>query len=241
MFGLPSKQRNRPLSVLITGSSRGIGLAAARRFLSAGDRVGIFCRHRNHVDAAVKELGQTKSSSNFFATTGDVSSSRDVERIVKETIGAFGGIDVLINNAGLGLYKAVEDTSESEWEEILDINLKGYFLFIKSVLPYMQQQKDGVIVNMSSGLGVSTEAKYSAYSASKFGIMALTQAVSDELKNKHIKVYAVMPGGVATKLHLDMHPWENPKTMMQPEYIGEKIYWLVKSGKPSGYQMAIYS
>lgn len=229
-----------PRSVLITGSSRGIGLATAAKFLEQGDQVTLFCRHEVHVKAAAKLLPHGNRD-RLLALTGDVRSLPDLKRIFAAIIKQFGKLDLLINNAGIGLYKPIEQTSETEWDEVVGINLKGQFLCTQMALPLMRQQGSGMIINISSGLGVHTEAFYGAYSASKFGIMALTEVTADETKPDNIRVYAVMPGGVATKLHLDMHPGENPDTMMQPEYIAEKLFELAKGEHPTGFQMPIYS
>lgn len=226
--------------VIITGSSRGIGEATAARFLANGDQVVIFCRHQNHVDEAVGRLLEFGQKENILATTGDVRSTPDVKRIVKEALDRFGRIDVLVNNAGMAIWKLVEETSEQEWDDLLDTNLKGAFLFTHQVLPMMKKQGVGVIINISSGLGVQGQARYSAYSASKFGMIGLTQVVADEVKDSKIKIYAVLPGAVATKLHLDVHPWEDPKSMMTPEYVGGKIFELAKGGKPNGYELEVY-
>lgn len=226
---------------LITGSSRGIGLATAKKFLEESYKVAIFCRHQSHVEQAKAKLLNSGNKDNIWTGVADVANSQDVDRVVKKTLIRFGSLDVLVNNAGVGLYKPIEKTTEQEWDNVLSINLKGPYLCIKTILPIMHQQERGIIVNVSSGLGVSAEGKYGAYSASKFGIMALTEVVADENKDRNVRVYAVMPGAVATKLHLDMHPWEKSEDMMQPEHIAQKIHWLVESNKPTGFKLPIYS
>lgn len=231
-------------AILITGSTRGIGLSAAARFLSGGGRVAIFCRHREHVDEALAELSKVSkaadSSEHILGLVGDVRKSDDIKRITNATLDSFGRIDVLINNAGVAVWKPTEETTEEEWDNIIDTNLKGSFLFMHYVLPVMRRQDSGVIINISSGLGVQGSANYSAYSASKFGLIGLTQVVADETGGTGIKVYAVLPGGVATRLHLDIHPWEDPDTMMTPEYIAEKIFDVARGKKRSGSSIEVY-
>lgn len=104
----------------------------------------------------------------------------------------------------------------------------------------MLKQKRGTIINVSSGLGVRGMRNCSAYSASKFGLNGLTQSVADEMLQTPLKFYTILPGAVATKLHLDIHPWENPETMMTPEYIGEKIFTVAYGKEPSGTSIEIY-
>lgn len=228
--------------ILITGSTRGIGEAAAAQFLKKGDRVVIFCRHKVHGLAAFQRLAKIGKAENIFATDGDVGSAKDASRIVQETVNGFGGIDVLINNAGVAVWRPFEDTSEQEWDQVISTNLKGNFLFIKQVLAVMKKQGQGTIINISSGLGVRGAKNYSAYCASKFGIIALTQVAADEAAKMGIKVYAVLPGAVATRLHLDFHPWEDASKMMAPEYLGRRLFEIASENyrEPSGGSIEIY-
>ncbi len=225
---------------LITGSSRGIGLATAEEFLKNGDNVVLFCRHEGHVAAAKEKLNQIGPRKNILDLVGDVRNYRDVQRIVAESLKKFGRIDVLVNNAGVAIWKSIEETSETEWDEVLATNLKGQFLFLREVLPLMKKQKSGVVINISSGLGVQGEAKYSAYASSKFGIIGLTEVAADENKNTNLKIYAVLPGAVATKLHLDLHPWEDPSNMMTPAYVAKKILALAEGKKKTGELVEVY-
>lgn len=225
---------------IITGSTRGIGLATAKEFLKDGDYVVVFCRHQNHVEQVMRDLKMHSSPDHILPLVGDVRSSADVRQIIKATMRSFGRVDVLVNNAGIGLFKTVEETSEQEWDEVLNINLKGQFLFAKEVLPIMRKQQVGTIINISSGLGERASEKYGAYASSKFGVLGLTEVLTDETKNEEIKIYAVLPGGVNTKLHLDMHPGEDGSKMMQPEYIAKKIFDLSQGKKDNGYKLKIY-
>jgi NAD(P)-dependent dehydrogenase (short-subunit alcohol dehydrogenase family) len=159
--------------VMITGSTRGIGFSTAAEFLKNGDRVAIFCRHKKHVTKALRYLAGLGERQNIFGLVGDVRRARDVKRIVAQCLKHFGRIDILINNAGIAAYKEIGETSEKDWNDILDTNLNGCFLFIRQVIPVMKKQGKGIIINISSGLGVSGEAKFSAYCASKFGVIGL--------------------------------------------------------------------
>lgn len=226
--------------VIITGSTRGIGLATAKEFIKNDDYVVIFCRHQNHVEQATKELKMHGSPDHILSLVGDVRNLNDVRNVIKATLRSFGRIDLLINNAGIGLFKTIEETTEQEWDDVLEINLKGQFLFAQAVLPIMKKQNVGTIINISSGLGEHASAKYGAYATSKFGILGLTEVLADENKENKIKVYAVLPGGVNTKLHLDMHPDEDGNKMMQPEHIGKKIFELAEGKKETGFKLKVY-
>lgn len=225
--------------VLITGGTRGIGYAAAARFLKNGDRVAILCRHKNHVETAAEQLKALAPADAVLGMAGDVREVKDVRRIVSNTLDRFGRIDVLVNNAGVAVWKPIEETSEQEWDETLDTNLKGSFLFTREVVPVMRKQGYGVIVNISSGLGVSGEARYSAYSASKFGLMGLTQVVAAETRDAGLRVYAVVLGGVATQLHLNIHPWEETSRMMTPDYVADKLFELARGRRETGTSIEV--
>ncbi|HKY74260.1 MAG TPA: SDR family oxidoreductase [Patescibacteria group bacterium] len=240
MPNLFTPQKQGPRTVLITGSSSGIGLATAKAFLSAGDRVVVCCRHPQHIQEARTTLGPLANPEHVLFTVGDVRIQQDVVRIVQETVDLFGKIDILVNNAGIGLFKDLVETSEQEWDEVLSINLKGYFLFMKAVLPLMKKQGSGVVINVSSGLGVRGVEKYSAYASSKFGVIGLTQVAAEETRNEGILVYVILPGSVATNMNREMHPEQDPNTMMAPVHIAEKILELAEGRKATGFQMAVY-
>jgi NAD(P)-dependent dehydrogenase (short-subunit alcohol dehydrogenase family) len=156
-------------SVIITGSTRGIGYETAKSFLGAGDKVVIFCRHREHALNAKKQLVLNGAQEgNILAMAGDVRKTGDAVRIVSRCARRFSGLHVLVNNAGVAAYKPIGKTGDREWEEIIDTNLKGMFLFIRQALPVMEKQRGGgVIINVASALGVEAEANFSAYCASK--------------------------------------------------------------------------
>jgi len=227
--------------VVITGSTRGIGFSTAAEFLKNGDQVVVFCRHREHVAKAVNQLATLDQRQNILALVGDVRNEKDVKRIVVQCLKHFGRIDILINNAGMAAYKELEKMSQKEWDDILDTNLKGCFLFMRQVVPVMKKQESGVIINISSGLGVSGEANFSAYCASKFGVIGLTQSVADETADTGLRVYAVLPGAVNTKLILDldlgMEPWE----LLSPERVAKRIFELAKGKRKSGQSVTVYS
>jgi NAD(P)-dependent dehydrogenase (short-subunit alcohol dehydrogenase family) len=227
--------------VMITGSTRGIGFSTAAEFLKNGDRVAIFCRHKEHVTKALRYLAGLGERQNIFGLVGDVRRARDVKRIVAQCLKHFGRIDILINNAGIAAYKEIEETSEKDWNDILDTNLKGCFLFMRQVIPVMKKQGKGIIINISSGLGVSGEAKFSAYCASKFGVIGLTQSVADEMAGTGLWVYTVLPGAVNTKLISDIGLEMDPSERLAPEYVAKKIFKLAEGRRKSGQSVTVYS
>ena len=226
---------------MISGATRGIGLATAARFLEDGDRIAIFCRHREHGSEAKKQIASPGPLENILMLAGDVRKEKDVKRIVAQCLRHFGRIDVLINNAGIAAYKSVEETSEREWDEILDTNLKGTFLLIREVVPVMKKQGSGVIINISSALGVKGEANFSAYCASKFGVIGLTQVVADETRETGIKVYAVLPWAVNTTLLSGSDLEIAPSELLEPEYVAGRIFKAASGKRKSGTLFEVYS
>ena len=227
--------------VMITGSTRGIGLAAAAEFLKNGDRVVIFCRHRAHALHAKKHLASLGPEENIFSLTGDVRDADNAKKIVRQSLKHFGRIDILVNNAGIAAYKPVEETGEREWDNIIDTNLKGPFLFIRQALPVMKRQGGGIIINISSALGVTGEAGFSAYCASKFGVIGLTQAVADETAGDGLLVYAVLPWAVNTTLLSGSDLGLAPSEILAPEYVAEKIFAAARGKRKSGTLFEVYS
>lgn len=226
--------------VVITGSTRGIGFSTAAEFLKNGDRVVVFCRHKEHVTEAVSQLAVFGGKQNIVGLVGDVRRQSNVQRIVGQCLKRFGRIDVLINNAGIAAYKAIEEITEKEWDDILNTNLKGAFLFIREVLPVMKKQGKGIIINISSLLGLAGEADFSAYCASKFGMIGLTQSVADETAGSGIRAYAVLPGAVATRLNFDLGLGMNSSDLMSPEHVAGTIFHLAEGKKRSGQSIEVY-
>lgn len=153
---------------LITGGSSGIGTAIAERFLREGAKVVITGRSKERCDAARKQLEMIGADA-VDSEAGDVSKWDDVQKMVEKTVSRFGRIDILVNNAGIYLEKRIEETTEDEWDKVININLKSVFLCSKAVYSYFKKQGSGTIVNMSSDSGVSGNPDEAAYCASKGG------------------------------------------------------------------------
>lgn len=228
-------------AVIITGSTRGIGLATAAEFLKNGDRTVVFCRHESHVRKAAKLLTSFGPPENILALVGDVRRASDAKRIVAQCARRFGGVDVLVNNAGIASYRLAEETSERQWGDIIDTNLKGTFLFMRQVLPVMKKQGKGTIVNISSAMGVEGVGYFSAYCASKFGVVGLTQAVADEAAGSGLRLYAVLPWAVDTTLLSGSDFEMDPSEMLAPEYVARRIFEASEGRRKSGALFKVYS
>lgn len=226
---------------VITGSTRGIGFSTAAEFLKNGDQVVIFCRHRQHVAEATNELAGLARRQNILGLVGDVRNDKDVKRIISQCLSYFGRIDVLINNAGIAAYKKIEKITPKLWDDILDTNLKGSFLFMRRVIPLMKKTRSGVIINISSALGDAGEANFSAYCASKFGMIGLTQSAADETAGTRLRIYAVLPWAVNTKLNRELDLGMKPSELLSPKHVARKIFELTEGKRKSGQSIKVYS
>ena len=199
---------------MITGASQGLGRALALAYAREGARVVINSRQEESIRPVAEEA--ESEGAEVLALAADVSRSADVERLVGAATRRFGRVDVLVNNAGvLGPRVAIAEYPEDEWRLVIDANLTGTFLVSKAVIAHMP--KGGSIVNVVSGVSVEGRPGWGAYSVSKFGVEGLTQILAAELKERGIRVNAVDPGGMRTKMRAAAYPEEDPTTRITPE------------------------
>ncbi len=217
---------------LITGASRGIGKATAEKFARNGYNLALVSRNRDSLEKVTEELQETGSEILIFPA--DVSDFNRAQEIVKDVHDHFGRIDVLVNNAGTTLDKFLLRTSESDWDTIININLKSVFNYSKPVSKIMLKQKHGVIINVSSVVGIIGNAGQASYAASKAGILAFTKSLAKELGSRNIRVVAVAPGFIETalteKLPEDVKKYYLDQIALKrfgkPEDVANLIYFL---------------
>jgi NAD(P)-dependent dehydrogenase (short-subunit alcohol dehydrogenase family) len=182
---------------LVTGGNRGIGRAIALRMAELGASVAICGRDQTALKETLSALLDIQTPA--YAESADVSRASDVARLVANTEAALGGISILVNNAGVGLFGAMQERSEAEWDRVLDTNLKSVFLVSRAVAPGMIKRGAGDIINISSLAGHNAFAGGAIYCASKWGLQGLTACLAEDLRGFGIRVSAVCPGSVATE------------------------------------------
>ena len=202
---------------LVTGGSKGIGFAIAKAFVAEGASVVITGRHRRELERAQTELG-----SRACAIVADVRNPAEVAAAAREPIDRFGGLDVLVNNAGVGLFKNAADLSIADWQAVIDTNLSGVFYFSHAAIPHLRQRGGGWIINISSLAGKNPFAGGTAYCASKAGLNAFSEALMQEVRYDDIRVTCVMPGSVATGFS-GRSAEDRPDWKIQPEDVAEVV------------------
>lgn len=216
-------------TAIVTGSGMGIGKETA--LAKRGTDVVVCSRTQGELDATVSEL--ESMGAGVLGMKCYMGIASDVERLVKKTIERFGGADILVNNAGVAILKQLADTTEQEWDQTIDTNLKGAFLCSKVVLPYMLKQKSGVIVNVSSGAGKTGFENLSVYCASKFGMMGLTESLAWEVASSRIRAMAICPGDVDTaKQDIDpAYHRANKGRMLTAGQVADRIVEMIFDGR----------
>jgi NAD(P)-dependent dehydrogenase (short-subunit alcohol dehydrogenase family) len=182
---------------LVTGSTRGIGRAIAEEMARAGATVVVSGRKDEDVARVVEEL--KAEGHRAFGASCDVRRYDDVEALVRFAVERAGGLDVLVNNAGIGLFLPVSEIEPSDWDDVIGTNLTGVFYCSRAAIPFLKKRGGGTIVNVSSLAGKNAFAGGAAYNASKFGLEGLSEAMMLDLRYENIKVAYVMPGSVATE------------------------------------------
>ena len=209
---------------LITGASAGIGQACARALAGEGARLVLTARRQERLDALKSEAESLGTEA--VSVTGDAREEQTAIRTVKAAADAFGRIDILINNTGMGNYKNLIDTSAEEYDELIDVNVRTTFLFTRHVVPVMLAQASGTILMISSMAGVYGFGGESVYCMTKFAQVGFAQALDRELRPGGIKVGVICPGGVKTEFALGKGRTEQSvaeSNMLDPEDVASAV------------------
>jgi NAD(P)-dependent dehydrogenase (short-subunit alcohol dehydrogenase family) len=186
------------MKAIVTGGSRGIGFAIAEAIVKAGGQVAITGRDRARVDAAVSKLQAHGAAANVAGANVDVRERRAVDAFVADTASRFGGLDTLVNNAGVGAFADVASMTDEDWSRVIDTNLTGVFYCTRAAIPLLRQANGAWIINIASLAGRNYFPKGAAYCASKAALIAFSESLMQEVRYDNIRVSVVMPGSVAT-------------------------------------------
>ena len=209
---------------IVTGGTRGIGRAIAERLLREGAAVAVCSRMHGNVQVFLNDC-RSIAGDRLLAEAADVSKLEDVRRFFASVDARFGGLDILINNAGVGVFKSVADLTPEEWRRTIDLNLSGVYYCSHEALPRMKQRGAGYIVNIGSLAGKNAFAGGAAYNASKFGLIGFSEATMLDHRYDNVRVSCVMPGSVDTDFgaRTGAAPWK-----IQPEDVAEVVTVLLR-------------
>ncbi len=207
----------------ITGGTKGIGLGTAKVLLDAGMRVAISGRKLEDAQAAAKSLGD---ESKIIGIQSDVTNFDDEQKAVQKTLEHFGKLDVVLANAGLGIFSPVDELSMEDWSQMINTNLTGVFHTLKASVEELKKS-EGYYITLASLAGTNFFENGAGYNATKFGVVGFTQAAMLDLRKYNVKVSTIMPGSVATNFNNHV-PSDSDKWKIQPEDIGELVLDLLK-------------
>ena len=216
-------------AALVTGASRGIGRAIASRLGRMGASVAICARNRAAVEQAAAALREQGMRS--LPIVADVTRTDDIERMIEQVGSEFGEIEILVNNAGVGVFGPFYERSEADWDAVLGTNLKAVFLTSRMVAPRMIRRGRGHIINISSLASKSAFPGGAVYCASKWGLMGLSACMAEDLRAHGIRVSVICPGSVATEF--SSHAGRDKRTLLQPEDVAHAVAMLVTQSEGS--------
>ncbi|MEI8207324.1 MAG: SDR family oxidoreductase [Kiritimatiellales bacterium] len=214
---------------VVTGASRGLGLAIAKAYVSVGANVVMCGRDQKTLSEAVRQVESVaKRGQSVLAVQADVAQEADAERLVDETLSAFGAVDILVNNAGVyGPLGAIEDVDWESWVEAIQINLMGSVCLCRQVVPHMKNQQRGKIIQISGGGATNPLARITAYAASKAAVIRFMESLALELMDFNIDVNAIAPGALNTRMLQEV-------LAAGPEKVGADFYKKALQQEESG-------
>jgi len=208
-------------TAVVTGGTKGIGRAIAQSLVNAGVNVSFSARHESEIERAAAELNQAGSgrAAGFFC---DVRDEAQVKAFFAQTVEKFGGIDIVVNNAGIGMFATVESMSADDFRAVIETNLCGVFYCCHEAIPLLKQRGGGYIINISSLAGTNAHPRMAAYNASKFGLNGFSEALMQEVRHDNIKVSYIMPGSVNTEFGGD-EPSDEKSWQLQPADVANTV------------------
>lgn len=207
---------------IITGGSRGLGKATAIAFAKKGINVAITGRNEERLLSVVKELKKYNIQATYAVF--DVSNYNEVKKGINEIITTFGTVDILVNNAGIAAFGSLNEMPVEDWTQIIQTNLMGMYYVTKEVLPYLIEKNEGDIINIASTAGLNGNATTSAYSASKFAVIGMSESLMKEVRKNNIRVCTLTPSTIASDMSLELGITDgNTEKVLQPDDFAELI------------------
>jgi 3-oxoacyl-[acyl-carrier protein] reductase len=212
---------------LVTGGSRGVGLATGRGLLAAGASVALVARDRAVLDEAVGELGGARPR--LIGIVGDVTDVASMETAVRQTVDSLGGLSILVNNAGLGRYGPIHAQPPDEWRQVIETNLLGVFYATRAALPAIRQRGKGHVIAISSGAARPGYPNMSAYCTAKAGLEGFMRALAAEVASEPIKVTTIIPGSILTDFGIRTRADRaaSGAKFLEPEDVAEAILYVL--------------
>ena len=213
---------------LVTGASRGIGHAITLALAKEGCNVMLAARSKADLEKVAQEIRNSGGSAAIFVA--NMREENGIREMIDTTVKQFSGIDILINNAGLGYFKSAAEMTTAQWDEMFDVNLRGVFIATREALPHLRKQKESFVVNIASLAGKNTFVNGSGYAATKWGLRAFSQCLMLEERKNGVRVLVVCPGSVDTSFGHpggDM-PKSHAKKIIKPEDVAETIVMALK-------------
>jgi len=212
-------------TAIITGAGQGIGKSIALALAEQGCSVMLAARSEEKLKELAASITETGAKAAFCPC--DVANETDIKNLVETTVNKFGGLDIIVNNAGMGIYGPLENSTTAEWNTMMNVNARGPYLLCRYSIPQLQKQELSFIVNIGSVVSHKGYAEQAIYTASKHALLGMSKALAKELQDDNIRVHAICPGGVDTEMVSRARPDLDRTVLMQPEDIADAVIFLV--------------